>query len=57
MAGTVALLVSSASQTAAPLFFGLVVDAAQKSMGKKWDVCGRIVENLDKKWEICDTSN
>ena len=30
-----ALLGSTASQTAAPFFFGLVVDAAQKSMGNK----------------------
>lgn len=32
--GSCGLLVSSAAQTAAPLFFGAVVDAAQKSMGK-----------------------
>lgn len=32
--GSCGLLVSGAAQTAAPLFFGAVVDAAQKSMGK-----------------------
>ena len=29
------LLGSTASQTAAPLFFGMVVDAAQRSMGEQ----------------------
>ncbi|XP_061197341.1 uncharacterized protein LOC133205527 [Saccostrea echinata] len=34
LGGSLGLLVSSGAQTAAPLFFGAVVDAAQKSMGE-----------------------
>ena len=34
LGGTFFLLVSSASTTVAPLFFGYVVDAAQESMGR-----------------------
>lgn len=34
VAGSCALLVTTAVQTVAPLFFGRVVDAALKSMGK-----------------------
>lgn len=35
LGGSLGLLISSGAQTAAPLFFGAVVDAAQKSMGKE----------------------
>ena len=34
LVGSFCLICSSASQTAAPFFFGAVVDAAQKTMGK-----------------------
>jgi len=33
------LLASTASQTTAPLFFGMVVDAAQTSMGMNLNMC------------------